>query len=150
MIYALINNGTVTEYPVYEGEIRLRYPNMSFSTTNFSPPEGYVPVEDVQQPEVDYLHNLSEGTPTNENGIWRKNWIVAPASQEEIEKRVNSHWKFVRQTRNQKLLASDWTQLLDSIVDKQAWAEYRQALRDITQQSDPFNIVWPVSPAENI
>ncbi len=150
MIYALINNGTVTEYPVYEGEIRLRYPNMSFSITNFSPPEGYVSVEEVQQPEVDYLHDVSEGAPINENGVWRKNWIVIPASQEEIEKRVNNQWKFIRQTRNQKLLGSDWTQLLDSIVDKQAWATYRQSLRDITQQSDPFNIVWPVSPAENI
>jgi len=23
---------------------------------------------------------------------------------------------------------------------------YRQALRDITQQADPFNIIWPIEP----
>lgn len=150
MIYAVINNDTVMEYPVYEGEIRLRYPNVSFSTTNFSPPEGYVSIQEVQVPEIDYLHNLAEGTPINENGVWQKNWIVTPASQEEVEQRVVAKWGLIRQTRNQKLLASDWTQLLDSTVDKQVWATYRQSLRDITQQSDPFNIVWPVSPAENI
>jgi hypothetical protein len=38
----------------------------------------------------------------------------------------------------------DWTQLADSPVNKTAWAAYRQALRDITAQSDPFNIEWPV------
>jgi hypothetical protein len=36
---------------------------------------------------------------------------------------------------------TDWTQVADSPVDKTAWATYRQALRDITTQADPFNIV---------
>jgi hypothetical protein len=31
----------------------------------------------------------------------------------------------------------------ESLVDKTAWATYRQALRDITKQADPFNIAWP-------
>jgi len=31
----------------------------------------------------------------------------------------------------------------ESLVDKTAWATYRQALRDITTQADPFNITWP-------
>lgn len=26
------------------------------------------------------------------------------------------------------------------------WVSYRQALRDVTLQADPFNIVWPVVP----
>jgi hypothetical protein len=38
---------------------------------------------------------------------------------------------------------TDWTQVLDSPVDKTAWALYRQALRDIPAQPDPFNITWP-------
>lgn len=50
--------------------------------------------------------------------------------------------------RNQLLYACDWTQLPDAPVDKAAWATYRQALRDITQQPDyPQTIVWPVAPA---
>lgn len=43
-------------------------------------------------------------------------------------------WQQIRQWRNAELLATDWTQLLDSIVDKEIWAEYRQALRDLPAQ----------------
>jgi hypothetical protein len=53
----------------------------------------------------------------------------------------------IRQIRDQRLSDSDWTQLNDvNLANQAAWAEYRQALRDITQQTDPFNIVWPTRP----
>jgi hypothetical protein len=56
-------------------------------------------------------------------------------------------WLAVRTERDQKLQQSDWTQLPDVPIDtKEAWAEYRQALRDVTDQPDPFNIVWPTPP----
>jgi hypothetical protein len=52
-----------------------------------------------------------------------------------------------RKTRNEKLAASDWTQVADTPVDQAAWAAYRQALRDITSQDDfPWTIEWPESP----
>ena len=45
------------------------------------------------------------------------------------------------------LQGSDWTQLPDVPVDKPAWATYRQALRDITEQQDyPLLIDWPEAP----
>lgn len=46
------------------------------------------------------------------------------------------------------LFSSDWTQLPDVPLDtKQAWAVYRQELRDITSQSGyPFNVIWPTPP----
>jgi hypothetical protein len=53
----------------------------------------------------------------------------------------------VRAQRNARLSASDWTQLPDvPLATKEAWAAYRQALRDVTLQSDPFAIDWPVAP----
>lgn len=53
----------------------------------------------------------------------------------------------VRQERNNRLAACDWTQVADAPVDKVAWAVYRQALRDVTQQSGfPVTIDWPVEP----
>ena len=53
----------------------------------------------------------------------------------------------VRITRNQLLKDSDWTQIADVPVNKDAWAIYRQELRDITNQEGfPFNIVWPTQP----
>lgn len=54
----------------------------------------------------------------------------------------------VRRERNERLTASDWTQVADAPVNQQAWAAYRQALRDL-----PANyfgdgaIPWPQEPA---
>lgn len=57
-------------------------------------------------------------------------------------------WVIVRNRRDSLLTACDWTQLPDAPASKRkAWATYRQALRDITLQTDPFNITWPVAPA---
>lgn len=52
----------------------------------------------------------------------------------------------VNSAGNAKLAACDWTQLPDAPIDRQVWADYRQALRDITLQTDPFAIVWPQEP----
>lgn len=53
-----------------------------------------------------------------------------------------------RETRNRLLLESDWTQMPDvTLSNKQAWADYRQALRDITDQPGyPLEITWPTHP----
>lgn len=56
-------------------------------------------------------------------------------------------WDIVRADRNQRLQACDWTQLADIAAETKAlWEPYRQALRDVTNQPDPFNIVWPTPP----
>lgn len=58
-----------------------------------------------------------------------------------------TQWFVVRTERNALLSASDWTQLPDvPLATKESWAIYRQSLREITEQPDPFNIVWPVPP----
>lgn len=55
--------------------------------------------------------------------------------------------KSVRQSRDEKLADTDWTQVVDAPVDKAAWATYRQALRDITaQEGFPWTITWPDAP----
>ena len=53
----------------------------------------------------------------------------------------------VRAQRNSLLSASDWTQLADAPVDVQAWATYRQALRDMPDQEGfPWSVEWPEKP----
>ena len=56
-----------------------------------------------------------------------------------------------RATRAGLLAASDWTQLPDSPLSgdaRAAWAAYRQALRDISDQPGfPQVIDWPEAPA---
>jgi len=61
--------------------------------------------------------------------------------------RLDNQWVIIRELRNRKLSECDWTQVAD-VPDstKQLWLEYRQALRDITTQTDPYNIIWPVKP----
>lgn len=145
MTYALIKNGKVAEYPVYEGDIRLRYPNASFPAV-FQPPEGYVAVKDVTPPPFDYRKDVSEGAPVLVGGGWTRNWVITDASADELVARLSAQWAVVRAQRNAKLTACDWTQLPDAPVDATAWAVYRQELRDITLQTDPFNIVWPQEP----
>ena len=54
---------------------------------------------------------------------------------------------YIREKRNQLLTASDWTQTADAPVDRAAWQDYRQALRDIPQQAGfPADITWPTKP----
>jgi len=52
-----------------------------------------------------------------------------------------------RTQRDALLSESDWTQVSDAPVDQAAWAEYRQALRDLPQQAGfPTEITWPQKP----
>ena len=56
----------------------------------------------------------------------------------------------VRATRDQKLTASDWTQMADSPLasdKKTEWATYRQSLRDLpTASGFPHTMTWPTEP----
>lgn len=53
----------------------------------------------------------------------------------------------LRNWRNQKLAASDWTQLPDAVCDKEAWTNYRQALRNMpSSNSDPKKVIFPNEP----
>jgi len=53
----------------------------------------------------------------------------------------------VRAERSVKLAETDWTQIADSTANKEAWATYRQALRDVpAQEGFPWTIIWPVQP----
>jgi len=73
---------------------------------------------------------------------------VEPLTAEELQSRVDTQWTVIRIQRTQFLKDSDWTQLADSPVDKASWATYRQELRDITKQTDPFQITWPKEPGQ--
>ena len=145
MTYARIEENAVVEYPVYEGDIRLRYSNVSFPTP-FQPPEGYERVADVTPPSPTYAQNVLEGTPALIDGAWTRQWVVTDASADEIAARTDAQWTSIRAERNAKLAACDWTQLPDAPVDSVAWSSYRQALRDVTNQANPFNIIWPEKP----
>jgi hypothetical protein len=68
---------------------------------------------------------------------------VEPMTADELKSRVDTQWAVIRSQRNQMLKDTDWTQVADAPVDNLTWAIYRQELRDITTQADPFKITWP-------
>lgn len=146
MTYALIENNKIVVYPLFEGDIRLRHSNMSFSFP-FDPPPGYVRVEDTDLPSIDYTQYIEETLPVFTDGVWKKRFIVKPLPEEKIQEKIEEKWKSVRLIRDRLLTMSDWTQLGDSNVDKIAWAAYRQELRDIPSNTkNPFDVVWPKEP----
>ena len=57
----------------------------------------------------------------------------------------------LREERNKKLAATDWTQFNDSPLSdskKTEWSTYRQALRDITSSTQSiFSVNWPTEPS---
>lgn len=59
-------------------------------------------------------------------------------------------WSALRDERDRRLAACDWTQLPDSPLNettRASWAAYRQALRDVPQDhGDPAAITWPEPP----
>jgi len=65
--------------------------------------------------------------------------------------KIDAQWVFVRDQQKQKLQESDWTcSVIDPppeiLTQRDQWIAYRQSLRDVTSQTDPFNITWPTPP----
>ncbi len=57
-------------------------------------------------------------------------------------------WEQIRLWRNAELAKTDWTQLVDSPVNKSAYATYRQALRDLPEQGGKADeLELPTKPA---
>jgi len=64
------------------------------------------------------------------------------------ERALEQEAEEVRTQRDALLKDSDWTQVSDAPVDQSAWANYRQALRDLPEQEGfPQEVVWPNPPA---
>jgi hypothetical protein len=56
-------------------------------------------------------------------------------------------WDQIKLWRNAQLLESDWRMISDAPTDKTAWADYRQALRDLPAQGGlADDAVFPTAP----
>jgi hypothetical protein len=108
---------------------------------------GLRPVQRTPAPDVDHTQNVSEAPPTQDGGVWTQQWLVTPASAQEIQERTTTQAAAVRVQRNELLATCDWTQLPDAAVDAAAWAAYRQALRTVPAQVGfPWSVTWPAKP----
>jgi hypothetical protein len=91
--------------------------------------------------------SLEEGPAVLIDNVWTQKYIVSDLDADTSAATVGAQWTVIRAERNKLLADCDWTQLPDVLADAAAWAVYRQALRDITTQVNPFAIVWPESPS---
>ena len=147
-MYLRIINDTIN-YPYTIKELRNSYPNTSLPSelTDEALIEWDMHVVQPTPMPVDYTKNITEGTPTLIDGVYYKSWNQTNATSEEISYRIENQWEVIRIQRNELLTECDWTQLADIPNEtKELWKSYRAQLRDITSQSNPFLINWPVKP----
>jgi hypothetical protein len=106
-----------------------------------------------------YQYSMRQGVEQDDQGRWFTKYVLGPiftdnesgtAAEQEAAYQATKDAEQatrIRAQRTEKLKDSDWTQIADSTADKQAWATYRQALRDITAQSNfPWTVTWPDAP----
>ena len=159
-MFIQIKDGQPYGYPVTYDNMRMLIPQ------NVSLPEypltkdiiefGFAVYEYAQKPEYPAtdFKVVYEGAP-----VWTRDdirgeyvtqvWDVRDMTPEEKSAAINEQWQVVIVQRNSKLYACDWTQLPDvplTPAQVEQWRVYRQELRDVTNQPDPFNIVWPTPP----
>jgi len=149
MNYAKIVDGKIARI----GSIRQLLPGVSF--TELGPDLEYLktldilPVDELTSYDAE-VYRVESIAPTIESDrvrVYRLFELTAEELAQRQQNKILGEWSVIRQIRDQRLSDSDWTQLNDvNLANQAAWAEYRQALRDITQQTDPFNIVWPTRP----
>lgn len=143
MAYIRVFDGGV-HYPFDTGSLKFLHPNVSFPAAiplSLLNEYSVFEVTLTTPPTYDALtEDLKESLPEQSSGQWVQAWVV-------IRKPEDIAAKNVRNKRNDILATSDWTQLPDSPVDRQAWAVYRQKLRDMTDQAGfPYAVVWPIKP----
>jgi hypothetical protein len=136
---------------MYEGEFRALHPNTSFppqideATLNAFGAD--VVFEGAQAQPTRYQIAFRDGVTQDDQGRWFTKYSVADMNDEAKAALDAQQAASQRTSRDEKLKASDWTQVADSPVDKDLWATYRQNLRDVPSQTGfPWDITWPINP----
>lgn len=141
MNYIKLVDGVPQNYTIQQ--LKNSMPNTSFplSMSDESLAEyGMHKVATLSMPEYNNLTQqaiLAE--PELVDGVWTRDWQVVDL--DEARAALN-----IREARNNLLAETDWQAVQDRTMS-QAEIDYRQALRDITNQSTfPGSVVWPTKP----
>jgi len=155
-MYAKIDNDNIVRYPYTTSQLRNSNKNVSFPfelSNDLLAEFNVVRVIVTGQPDYDAMtETVVEGTPvySSERNRWEQQWSVVSLSAEDIAQKLASQTSTVRKQRNELLKSTDWTQVDDSPlsnIQKAEWAIYRQALRDVTTQTNfPWSVIWPTEP----
>lgn len=133
-----------------ESEFRAAHPNTSFQqqlTVEILDGFDADPVLNGPQPSADRYQIVVRDGVEEINGKWFTKFVLVDMDADAIAAVDAQQATSVRNSRDEKLKSTDWTQVDDAPVDKAAWATYRQALRDIpAQEGFPWDVQWPVEP----
>jgi hypothetical protein len=148
------NNGVIEKFPYSIGDLRKENSNISFPRilgSNILATFNVFPVTEQDKPETDrFSYAIKRHLPELVDGKWVVLWDVVQKTAEELAEEDERQAENVRDSRNGKLSASDWTQIADAPLtteQRAEWATYRQLLRDITAQAGfPWVIEWPEAP----
>lgn len=146
----ILKDNKITKWPIDVIDLRQQNPNTSFpedisglDLSSFN----VVTIEKVAKPSFDAkTQKITEGDPVLDSGKWKQAWTVTSLTSDEITANNNNLWIGIRSVRDELLAECDWRACSDRTMSED-WKTYRQALRDITTQSDPFNITWPTKPS---
>ena len=109
---------------------------------------GLLRLEPSPSPMID-INQTSAFVYEVRNDTVYMNWTVTDKTGDELAVAIERKWAQIRSDRRTYLKESDYTQMPDVPLTSEMrakWLEYRQQLRDITKQSDPFSLVWPTIP----
>lgn len=155
MDYCLVQNGVVVEGPRSLPQVTANVSNLHLLDQASLKAIGWLPFSEVHNATANQVMTSSE-IQVQENAVVRV-YTYRDMTTEEIaatqQVDTTNVWNNVRIERTNKLAKCDWTQLSDSPLtdaEKLNWKTYRQALRDITTQTDPENITWPQEPGQGI
>jgi hypothetical protein len=152
-MYLKVSGSTIT-YPYSVQNLKNENPNTSFPTIITDSLLESFNIYQVEMKSSGYdsddSKDVTEVTPTLSGSIYIQTYTISDADTETINKRREIKWSEVRSSRDSLLSESDWTQFNDSPISGSTltdWQTYRQSLRDITNQSDPYDITWPNIPS---
>ncbi len=146
--YCYIENGTIVEGP---GPLPKSWRNISgldWLDVNQLKNLGWLP-HVVVDGSANEKYDKSTFEITKDQVIETRHW--RKYTNEERAEILERDSRNTRNHRNHLLRESDWTRLDDNGLTsekKSEWAQYRQQLRDISDQEGfPFEVTWPTPPA---
>jgi hypothetical protein len=138
---------------VDEQTLRQLYPSTHFpspiETRHLEGFDGwYVTQDDTTIPDFDRATKRIEFTRIWNSGAVVGSYKVLNLTAAEKTAEKTAQWSTVKYHRDNTLNSTDYLMTADvfakfSEADQAKITSYRQALRDITEQEDPFNITWP-------
>lgn len=154
----LLNIETM-EWPVYEGEMHLRYPETCFPNPLINPPEPYVWVQDVDMPSYNWLtQGISEEIPHQTDGVWYRTWVIYDLDASQIAVNENAARQQNKNTATSLLSSTDWTATIDVsdpqyrnpyLANQSEFLSYRSQLSNIALNPPVTVDVWPEKPNEH-